>query len=68
VLSISAYVTPAMLGGTGGRTMSVLVVQYLIDNFRWPAGAALAIIMASVAVIFVSLYLRLTARAMRRLP
>ncbi len=68
VLSISAYVTPAMLGGTGGRTMSVLVVQYLIDNFRWPAGAALAIIMASVAVLFVSLYLRLTARAMRRLP
>jgi putative spermidine/putrescine transport system permease protein len=68
VLSISAYVTPAMLGGTGGRTMSVLVVQYLVDNFRWPAGAALAIIMAAVAVIFVSLYLRLTARAMRRLP
>jgi putative spermidine/putrescine transport system permease protein len=68
VLSISAYVTPAMLGGTGGRTMSVLVVQYLVDNFRWPAGAALAIIMAAVAVIFVGLYLRLTARAMRRLP
>lgn len=68
VLSISAYVTPAMLGGTGGRTMSVLVVQYLIDNFRWPAGAALAIILAAVAVIIVGLYLRLTARAMRRLP
>ena len=31
---------PCALGGTGGRTMSVLVVQYLIDNFRWPAGAA----------------------------
>lgn len=68
VLSISAYVTPAMLGGTSGRTMSVLVVQYLVDNFRWPAGAALAIIMAAVAVIFVGLYLKLTARAMRRLP
>ncbi|MHA6642702.1 ABC transporter permease [Mesorhizobium sp. A623] len=68
VLSISAYVTPAMLGGSGGRTMSVLVVQYLVDNFRWPAGAALAIILASVAVIIVGLYLRLTARAMRRLP
>lgn len=68
VLSISAYVTPAMLGGTGGRTMSVLVVQYLVDNFRWPAGAALAIIMAIVALIVVGLYLKLTARAMRRLP
>jgi putative spermidine/putrescine transport system permease protein len=44
------------------------VVQYLVDNFRWPAGAALAIILACVAVIIVGLYLRLTARAMRRLP
>lgn len=68
VLSISAYVTPAMLGGTGGRTMSVLVVQYLVDNFRWPAGAALAIIMAAVAAAIVALYLKMTARAMRRLP
>lgn len=68
VLSVSAYVTPAMLGGTGGRTMAVLVVQYLVDNFRWPAGAALAIILASVALLIVTLYLRLTAAAMRRLP
>ena len=68
VLSISAYVTPALLGGVGGRTMSVLVVQYLIDNFRWPAGAALALILAVVALLSVMGYLRLTARAMRRLP
>lgn len=68
VLSISAYVTPALLGGVSGRTMSVLVVQYLIDNFRWPAGAALALILAVVALLAVVGYLRLTARAMRRLP
>lgn len=68
VLSISAYVTPALLGGVQGRTMSVLVVQYLIDNFRWPAGAALALLLALVALLAVVGYLRLTARAMRRLP
>ncbi len=68
VLSMSAYVTPAMLGGTKGRTMAVLVVQYLVDNFRWPAGAALAIFMAVLTVSIIVLYLRLTARAMRRLP
>ncbi len=68
VLSISAYVTPALLGGVQGRTMSVLIVQYLVDTFRWPAGAALATIMAAVALASVALYLRLTARAMRRLP
>jgi putative spermidine/putrescine transport system permease protein len=68
LLSISAYVTPAMLGGTSGRTMSVLVVQYLVENFRWPAGAALALILAAVAILAVTLYLRLMARVMRRLP
>lgn len=68
VLSISAYVTPAMLGGTQGRTMAVLVVQYLVDNFRWPAGAALAIFMATITLSIIVLYLRLTSRAMRRLP
>lgn len=68
VLSISAYVTPAMLGGTQGRTMAVLVVQYLVDNFRWPAGAALAIFMAVITLSIIVLYMRLTARAMRRLP
>jgi putative spermidine/putrescine transport system permease protein len=61
-------VTPALLGGVQGRTMSVLIVQYLVDTFRWPAGAALATIMAAVALASVALYLRLTARAMRRLP
>ena len=68
VLSMSAYVTPAMLGGTGGRTMSVLVVQYLVDNFRWPAGAALALIMAATMLLAVVLFYRMTARMMRRLP
>ncbi len=68
VLAISAYVTPAMLGGARAKTMSVLVVQYLIDNFRWPAGAALAIVLAGAAIISVSLYFVLTRRLMRRLP
>jgi len=68
VLAISAYVTPAMLGGARAKTMSVLVVQYLIDNFRWPAGAALAIVLAGAAIVSVSLYFMLTRRLMRRLP
>lgn len=68
VLSISAYVTPAMLGGAGAKTMSVLVVQYLIENFRWPAGAALAIILSVTAIVSVALYFLLTQRVTRRLP
>lgn len=68
VLSISAYVTPAMLGGASAKMMSVLVVQYLVQSFRWPAGAALAMIMAVTAVVMVALYFLLTRRLMRRLP
>lgn len=68
VLSISAYVTPAMLGGARAKTMSVLVVQYLIDNFRWPAGAALALILAVTAIVSVWLYFMLTRNMTRRLP
>lgn len=68
VLSISAYVTPAMLGGARAKTMAVLVVQYLVDNFRWPAGAALALILASTAILSVALYFLLTRQLTRRLP
>jgi putative spermidine/putrescine transport system permease protein len=68
ILAISAYVTPAMLGGAGGRTMTVLIVQYLIENFRWPAGAALALVLALVGIIIVSLYVRLLSPVVRRLP
>ena len=68
VLAISAYVTPAMLGGARAKTMSVLVVQYLVDNFRWPAGAALALILAVTAIVSVWLYFMLTHRLARRLP
>jgi putative spermidine/putrescine transport system permease protein len=68
VLAISAYVTPAMLGGASGRTISVLIVQYLIESFRWPAGAALALTLAFVGIVIVSLYVTLLARITRRLP
>ncbi len=68
VLAISAYVTPAMLGGARAKTMSVLVIQYLVDNFRWPAGAALALILAVTAVISVWSYFMLSSRLTRRLP
>lgn len=65
VLALSAYVTPVMLGGAQVKTMSVLVVQSLIDNFQWPTGAALALILAATGAIGVWLYSRLTQRFTR---
>lgn len=67
VLSLSAYVTPVMLGGAQVKTMSVLVVQNLIDNFQWPAGAAQALVLTACGMLAVALYIRLTGRFMKGL-
>ena len=45
--------------------MSVLVVQSLIDNFQWPRGAALALILAITGAVAVALYARSTRGLMR---
>lgn len=65
VLTLSAYVTPVMLGGAQVRTMTVLVVQQLIDVFQWPTGAALALVLSISGAIAVILYARFTGRLMR---
>lgn len=65
VLSLSAYVTPVMLGGAQVKTMSVLVVQNLIDNFQWPAGAAQALVLTICGIAAVALYARATVRLSR---
>lgn len=60
VLTLSAYVTPVMLGGAQVKTMSVLVVQNLIDNFQWPVGAAQALVLAFCGMAAVFLYARVS--------
>jgi putative spermidine/putrescine transport system permease protein len=67
VLALSAYVTPVMLGGAQVKTMSVLVVQNLIDNFQWPAGAAQALVLTACGMAAVALYAKLTGRFMKGL-
>ena len=62
VLSLSAYVTPVMLGGAQVKTMPVLVVQNLIDNFQWPAGAAQALLLSACGIAVVWAYSRLAGR------
>ena len=62
VLALSAYVTPNMLGGAQVRTWSVLVVQALIDNFQWPHGAALALILAVCGALAAFAYVHTGAR------
>lgn len=67
VLSLSAYVTPVMIGGAQLKTMSVLVVQNLIDNFQWPTGAAQALLLTGCGMAVVALYAWITGRFMKGL-
>jgi len=60
VLSISAYVTPAMIGGLRVKTMAVSVVDALIDTFQWPFGSALALMLSIVGTLCVVAFARLT--------
>lgn len=60
VLSLSAYVTPALIGGLRVKTMAVSVVDALLDTFQWPLGAALALILSVTGALIVILFARLT--------
>ncbi|MCZ8105083.1 MAG: ABC transporter permease [Burkholderiales bacterium] len=60
VLAISAYVTPALIGGLRVKTMAVTIVDALIDTFQWPFGSALALVLSVVGATCVIVFARLT--------
>lgn len=60
VLSLSAYVTPSLIGGLRVKTMAVTVVDALIDTFQWPWGSALALMLSVTGAACVLIFARLT--------
>lgn len=60
VLAISSYVTPALVGGMRVKTTTLLVVDALIDQFQWPFGSAMALVLAVSGAIVVLVFARLT--------
>jgi putative spermidine/putrescine transport system permease protein len=60
VLSLSAYVTPSLIGGLRVKTMAVTVVDALIDTFQWPWGSALALMLSVTGALIVVIFARLT--------
>jgi putative spermidine/putrescine transport system permease protein len=66
VLSVAAYVTPALLGGQGIPYMPSVVVRELIGSFAWPFGAALAVVMALATLSVVTVFTLLTHRLAER--
>lgn len=56
VLALSAYVTPVLVGGMRVKTMAVIVVETLIDQFQWPFGSALALFLAAAASLVILIF------------
>jgi putative spermidine/putrescine transport system permease protein len=62
-LAISAFVTPALIGGPRIPVMSTLIYQQGIALLNWPFGAAISFIMLLTLTVLLVVVLRMTARA-----
>jgi putative spermidine/putrescine transport system permease protein len=61
-LASSAFVTPAMLGGSGLKVMAVLAYQQTMVLQNWPLAAAVAFSLLAVVLAVVALQMRLMDR------
>jgi putative spermidine/putrescine transport system permease protein len=62
VLTISALVTPRMLGGPTYRVMSTLIFDEYMQLLDWPSGSALAFMLTLMAVGIIWVSSRLTKK------
>ncbi len=61
-LSISAYVTPSLMGGTNVLTLPMLIAQQLGSSFNPSFAGALGVILLSVCLVIVIAYNRILSR------
>lgn len=57
-LSMSAFVTPAILGGTRVRVVAYLIYEEFLLSLNWPFGAALALLLVLITMVVVLGYNR----------
>ncbi|MGD8190614.1 ABC transporter permease [Brevibacillus ginsengisoli] len=58
-LSMSAFVTPALMGGTSVKSMPVIAYEQIMSTLNWPLGAALAFLLLGSTILLVTLFTRL---------
>lgn len=58
-ICMSAYVTPALLGGSGPTFITTLIYNQIVALMDWRFGATLAAFLLVVALVVVLLYVRL---------
>jgi putative spermidine/putrescine transport system permease protein len=62
VLTISALVTPRLLGGPTYRVMSTLIYDEFLQRLNWPAGSAQALLLTVIVLLLILLSGRLARR------
>jgi putative spermidine/putrescine transport system permease protein len=65
-LAISAFVTPALVGGPRIPVMATLIYQQGIALLNWPFGAAISFVLLVVLLAILAVALALTGRPRRR--
>ena len=63
VLTISALVTPRLLGGPTYQVMSTLIYDEFLSRLNWPAGSAQSLLLTAMVLALVYLSGRLARRA-----
>ncbi|NDZ17624.1 ABC transporter permease [Variovorax sp. WS11] len=62
VLSISALVTPRMLGGPTYKVMATLIYDDFLQTLDWPAGAAMSFALTALTLLVIGLSSRVLKR------
>ena len=62
VLSISALVTPRMLGGPTYKVMATLIYDDFLQTLDWPAGAAMSFALTAMTLLVIGLSSRVLKR------
>jgi putative spermidine/putrescine transport system permease protein len=62
VLSVSAFVTPVLLGGQLVLTIPILALQQFSSAFNWPFGSALVVLLLVTVLTITAVYDRVVQR------
>ncbi len=58
LLACGAYVTPQLLGGPSGQMFGNVIASQFLNATNWPLGAALAIVLVAVVMLFMLVAIR----------
>ncbi|TBL81326.1 ABC transporter permease [Paenibacillus thalictri] len=58
-LSMSSFVTPALMGGTSVKVLPVIAYEKVMAQLNWPLGAALSFMLLFFTIALVTLFTRL---------